>query len=159
MDYNDIGESWYLEGNYDAAISAYLKATTLNRYYAEAWNNLGLAYNQKDQNIEAISAFKWAVLINPRYTEAWNNLGDIYTKMGRSDDAREAYQKAGSFNSNNQQNQFPPPAPQWNQPSFMSNNQGVNNHNQPPEAPLVSFPSQGNKKPGQFPERYYSYRY
>lgn len=150
-DYNDLGESWYLEGDYHAAISAFLKATTINSNYAEAWNNLGLVYSQEEQNIEAVTAFRRAVLINPRYTEAWNNLGDVYTKMGRYDDAREAYQKATSINTNTQQNQFPPSDHQWNEPPMGNNQPGM--YNPPPGTAPMPPQSPWNKNPGQIPGR------
>lgn len=111
-DWNSLGESYYNNGNYDAAITAFMNAVTVNSNYAEAWYNLGNVYEQVGRYQDAILAYRRAVAINPRYVEAWNNLGDVYEKLGRYEDARDAYQRATSISSDISRvppmNQFPP---------------------------------------------------
>jgi tetratricopeptide (TPR) repeat protein len=58
----------------DEAISHYQKALEIKPDYAEAHNNLGLAFFQKGQMAEAITHYQKALEINPNNAAAQNNL-------------------------------------------------------------------------------------
>lgn len=113
-EWNVLGESYYSDGNYDAAISAYLNAVSINPSLSEAWNNLGVVYEATGRYDDALQALNRAVSLNPRYSQAWNNLGDVYTKLGRDEDARKAYQQATSVS--NDYTEKPPFDQRMNQP-------------------------------------------
>ena len=65
---------------------------------ADAWFELGFAYNNLDRPNDAIFAYREALRINPELAEAWNNLGVAYNDLGRYDDAIAAYREALRIN-------------------------------------------------------------
>ena len=67
----------------DEAIAQYQKALEINPNYAEAHNNLGIAFLQKGQVDEAIDQYQKALEINPNYADAHNNLGIAFSQKGR----------------------------------------------------------------------------
>jgi tetratricopeptide (TPR) repeat protein len=74
----------------------------LDPNYSPAYNNLGLAYKQKDDYDKAIEYYQKALKLDfeqvgPGHTEVairYNNLGIAYEYKGEYDKAIEYYQKA-----------------------------------------------------------------
>ena len=113
------GEQALAEKKWKDAAKRFEEAIELEKNYAEAWNNLGLALNNQGHVFEAVEKFKNAVKINPRYTEALYNMGLAYENLDKElklkgDDktikkvqktqyllAVEAYQKALSITPQN----------------------------------------------------------
>lgn len=93
------GISYYEDGNYRAAITAFLNEIATDSESAEIWNYLGLAYLEEQEYSEASSSFKRAVALNPQYIEAWNNLGKSYDLLDRPDDAQLAYLMAEALSA------------------------------------------------------------
>lgn len=144
-EWNDIGESYLDDVDYDAAISAFLNAVSIKSDYPEAWNNLGLSYQYDSQYNRALSAFKRVVALEPEYIEAWNSLGYIYELLNRPEDASFAFQKAATLSNNNSKGYFHPPydnrgeqLPRGITPGIMMN--------QPPGAPIPAMsPAPGSQ--------------
>lgn len=98
-DWSYLGQSYYEEGKYGDAVTAFLNAVATDSESAELWNYLGLSYMAEREYSGAMSAFKRAVALNPQYIEAWNNLGATYKLLDRSDDARLAYLMAQALDA------------------------------------------------------------
>jgi Flp pilus assembly protein TadD len=64
-------------GRVTEAIQRLSEALTLDPYYAQAHNNLGVALQRQGRVGEAIDHFSTAVQLDPDYTRAYNNLGRI----------------------------------------------------------------------------------
>jgi tetratricopeptide (TPR) repeat protein len=61
---------------------------------ADAWNNLGIAYDSLYRYNDATEACCQAVRIDPKNASAWYNLGIACYGLNRYDDAIEAYRQA-----------------------------------------------------------------
>ena len=61
---------------------------------ADAWNNLGIAYDSLYRYNDATEACRQAVRIDPKNASAWYNLGIACYGLNRYDDAIEAYRQA-----------------------------------------------------------------
>ncbi len=81
-------------GQIDKAIEHLQQAVKIDPKFAEALNNLGLAYDKLGRNEEAVEAYKQAIKLKPDYSEAYYNLGGVYYKLGRRQEATEAYKQA-----------------------------------------------------------------
>lgn len=79
---------------FEEAIEAYKKAVTLNPQYGLAYNNLGSAYENIDNESGAFDAYSKAVEINSRHSEAQHNLGAILNQRGQNEKAKACYIKA-----------------------------------------------------------------
>jgi len=64
----------YREGRYAESIAASRAAINLRPNYAEAWNNIGAAYNKLGQYDEAVDACEQALRYKPDFELARNNL-------------------------------------------------------------------------------------
>ncbi len=64
---------------------------------ARAYNNLGLAFNEKGLREKAIGMYDRAIALNPRFALAYSNLGVAYARTGRAGMAIENFQKAVSL--------------------------------------------------------------
>ena len=91
---NERGNSYFLKGEYDHAISAYKKAIEIYPDYAKAHSNLGYAHFERKQFNRAIAEFSMAIEINPEYAKAYNNRGLVYYAQGEYDRAFLDYGKA-----------------------------------------------------------------
>jgi tetratricopeptide (TPR) repeat protein len=79
----------------DEAIASLRRATELNPRLSDAFNDLGVAYIQKQNWDAAIAALRKA-LANPQYLtpeRAYVNLGSIYYARGQYDQAAEEFRK------------------------------------------------------------------
>lgn len=83
-------------GDTDEEIAAYEKAFSLGvadnpmKYI----NNLGLAYDRKQNFSKAVKMFEKAIEVNPGYPGSYNNLGVVYSRMGQFDQALRSFEKA-----------------------------------------------------------------
>jgi len=66
--------------------------------YADAWYNLGNAYDYLKRYNDAIEAYRQALRINPKDADAWWSLGFAYRSLERYNDAIEAYRQALGIN-------------------------------------------------------------
>jgi Flp pilus assembly protein TadD len=70
----------FQQGRYEDSIAMARMALKLRPNYAEAWNNVGAAYNAMKRWDEAIQAEKQALAIKPDYELAKNNLAVAESK-------------------------------------------------------------------------------
>lgn len=86
------------EKDLDKKIELNTKAIKLNPYFAEAYNNRGVAYSKKGDILQAIKDFTKAIEQNPNYTTAYHNSARCYIKLAKKETdngkAKEYYQKA-----------------------------------------------------------------
>lgn len=68
------------EAKYAEAIPYYIKATRMDKNYADPWNNLAVCYSQLDRIDEAIEALKQGLRIHQYYPEGHNNLASFYLR-------------------------------------------------------------------------------
>ena len=81
-------------GQIDKAIEAYSHAIELNLCYADAYNNRGVVYSDKDEHDRAIEDFTKAIELDPQSTLAYSNRGLAYGAKGEHDRAIADYNKA-----------------------------------------------------------------
>mgnify|MGYP003690070711 CR=1 FL=1 len=62
--------------------------------FAEAYNNLGSAYNALGKSKKAIELYEKVFTLKPNYAEAHNNLGSALKDLRRSKEAAKCYEKA-----------------------------------------------------------------
>ena len=65
---------------------------------ALAYNNMGIAYDNKGNYDEAIACYKKAIKLNPDFVMAYGNLGIAYYSKGNYDKAIACYEKAIELN-------------------------------------------------------------
>ena len=97
----NLAVSFYSQRETLRAIQAYQKAIELNPAYIEAYNNLGIIYQELGDFSGAFETYQKAIEINPQYEKAYNNLGILLLFKGRLEEATEAFQKALTINPNN----------------------------------------------------------
>jgi len=74
----NLGEAYYKEGDYTAALREFLKAQELTPDDPILYNDLGLTYKAKGKPDLAIKHFKKALELKHDYAPAKNNLGTAY---------------------------------------------------------------------------------
>ncbi|HEY4220843.1 MAG TPA: tetratricopeptide repeat protein, partial [Myxococcota bacterium] len=75
------------------------RALELDDKSAPLNNLLGVALAGSNYNQAAAAALKKATKLDSKYGAAWANLGVLYAQYGNEDRAREAFFKAGNFDS------------------------------------------------------------
>jgi Tfp pilus assembly protein PilF len=74
----EIGEAYFAQGNYTAALAELLKAERLSPDDPLLHNDLGLCYWAKSRLDLSVQHFKRAIQLKPDYASARNNLGTAY---------------------------------------------------------------------------------
>jgi len=98
--YNNLGEIYRSERQYQNAISNYQQAITLNQNYAQAYNNLGCVLVEVDKVEDAVDSFNMAISSSGNnYADAYSNLGNVLADQGRLNDSLSSYNKAIKVNS------------------------------------------------------------
>ena len=98
--YNNLGEIYRSERQYQNAISNYQQAITLNQNYAQAYNNLGCVLVEVDKVEDAVDSFNMAISSSGNnYADAYSNLGNVLADQGKLNDALSSYNKAIKVNS------------------------------------------------------------
>ena len=92
--YNVAGASNAGLMQFDAAIDNYKQALTIKPDYAETYNNMGNALNDKGDLKAAIDSYKQALKIKPDYAEAYNNMGLALNDKGDLEAAIDSFKKA-----------------------------------------------------------------
>ena len=79
---------------FDAAIDSYKEALKIKPDYAEAYNNMGVALQDKGDLESAIGSYKQALKIKPSHAEAYNNIGNALKHKGDLEAAIDSYKQA-----------------------------------------------------------------
>jgi len=88
-----MGQSFYAENNFTAALVEYSEAEKLTPKNPALLNDLGLAYFRKGRYDLAEAKYLKAIDLKPDFSEARNNLGVNYLEMKRWDDAIAQFKK------------------------------------------------------------------
>ena len=96
--YNIAGASNVGLMKYDAAIESFKQILRIKPDFADAYNNMGIALNNKGDPDAAIDSYRMAVLINARYSEAYSNMGIAQRNKGNPDAAIDSCKKALKIN-------------------------------------------------------------
>lgn len=92
--------TWFLSatihsmiGNNDTAVKHYQKCIKFNPKYADAYNNLGVVYEEQKKHRDAEIAYRKALSLKPDYVSASFNLANILQKCGDYERAKNQYEK------------------------------------------------------------------
>ena len=80
-------------GNYAMAVELLNRAVEADPKSKNAWNDLGLAYFDGQQEKLAINAFQKQIEVNPFDEYAYNNLGRVYLRGRKYDEADKWFRK------------------------------------------------------------------
>lgn len=89
----NLGEAYYKQGNYTAALRELLKAEQLYNQDPILYNDLGLTYLAKGKPGLAIKHFKKSLELKSDYAPARNNLGTAYLAIKEWDRAIEQFKE------------------------------------------------------------------
>ncbi len=79
--------------DYELAVEYYKKALAIDKKFAFAWDNLGIAYRKLNKNAEAVEAYKKSLKIDPKGKMPLMNIGIAYERLGQYDNAIKYYEK------------------------------------------------------------------
>jgi protein O-GlcNAc transferase len=79
---------------FDLSFAAFNKALAIKPEYADAYNNMGNAFQEQGKLEEAVEAYKKVLAIKPDYADAYNNMGTALKDQGKLEEAIEAYNEA-----------------------------------------------------------------
>ena len=91
---NELGNLLLRQGRRLDAEARYLRAVKLDKDFAAAWNNLGVARFSLGKKSEAKTAYRKAVEIQPNYALAWYNLGVCLDALNYYTQAIKSYERA-----------------------------------------------------------------
>jgi tetratricopeptide (TPR) repeat protein len=86
-------------GDQDKAIAHYQKAVAMYPDFAEAWNDLAVAFIRKDRVADAADCLQKAAAIQPRMSMIQSNLSLVQAKLGRLDEAENSARLALELDS------------------------------------------------------------
>lgn len=96
--HRELGRSFFVRGNYEAAAAAYRQALRQNQDAAEAYVGLGSALRMQGQVSEAINAYEHALQVEPNSTAALVHLGYMYadaqTEHQNTEKAKDLFRRA-----------------------------------------------------------------
>ncbi|MFH1648366.1 MAG: tetratricopeptide repeat protein [Patescibacteria group bacterium] len=91
--YNNLGDVYANEGNYDLAIENFKKSVALRPGYADAIHNIGFSYLQKEDYEQAKQYLSQAYQMNPLLYQAAYKLGFISYKEGKIEEAKQYFEE------------------------------------------------------------------
>jgi tetratricopeptide (TPR) repeat protein len=91
---NELGNLLLREGRRKEALDKFEQAVRIDKDYAAAWNNLGVARFALNEKSEAKTAYHKAVAIQPNFALAWYNLAVVLDAENSYDEAIKAYERA-----------------------------------------------------------------
>jgi tetratricopeptide (TPR) repeat protein len=90
----NAAEKLYNKKKYDSAIKYYKESVKNDPSYLDAWNKMGIAYDNIGKNYDAINCYKKCVEIRPNFKIGWYNIGDSYRVLNEYENAVPYYKKA-----------------------------------------------------------------
>ncbi len=97
---NVLGACCAGEGQLDLAVLHYRRALEIKPDYAEAYSNLGIAYETLGKDEDALDCFSNLVKFKGQDSESHNKLGSVLARLGRFDAALESFKKSTHLNPN-----------------------------------------------------------
>ena len=91
--YNNLGNAYVKDKEYDQAADAYQEALRLDPEFAGAYYNLAGVYAQQKEYDLAVKHYKKAIDHRKDFREAYYKLADVYDKQGEYDDAIRTYKE------------------------------------------------------------------
>jgi tetratricopeptide (TPR) repeat protein len=91
---NELGNLLLRQGRRQDARAKFEQAVHIDKDYAAAWNNLGVARFAMNEKSEAKTAYRKAVAIQPNFALAWYNLAVVLDAQDYYEDAIKAYERA-----------------------------------------------------------------
>ena len=99
--YTQAGLMALAEGDFDAALSACLKARDVLAIKADPWFNVGIIYQKLGRLDEALACFVQAQQLEPHNPEVWCNLSSVHFERGVYNEAEKAARKALDLSAQN----------------------------------------------------------
>ncbi len=94
MAHDNLGDSFFQQGQLDSAIAQFQKAVEIKPDDEVAHDDLGNCFLQQGRLDEAITQYQKALAIKPDFALAHNCLGVVFLQQGRTDEAMAQFQKA-----------------------------------------------------------------
>ena len=85
--FNILGAIYVGQNELKVAINHHKKSIEINPYYAEGYNNLGIAFQKLGLLEEAVKNFKKTLKLKPNFSLAYNNLGVALKSLNKLDEA------------------------------------------------------------------------
>jgi len=99
--YNNLGDVYANEGQYDLAVQNFTRSLELKPDYADAVHNLGFTYMQKGDVNKAKYYLQKSFEMNPRLYQSLFKLGYIELQLGNLQGAKYYFQKTLEINPGN----------------------------------------------------------
>lgn len=91
---SNVGRKFYVDDEYEKAVSAFKEEINKKPSAAEAHFNLALAYGKLGQHDNEIAAYEETIKLMPNKPETYFNLGNAYIDKGNKQKAIESLKKA-----------------------------------------------------------------
>ncbi|MCU0610456.1 MAG: tetratricopeptide repeat protein [Candidatus Eisenbacteria bacterium] len=98
--HNLLGNNYFGQQEYGSAIVSFERAITINRRFAQPYNQLGYAHRFLGNYLEAEKAFKTYIELIPNDPNPYDSYAELLLKMGRYDESIVSYQRALALNPN-----------------------------------------------------------
>jgi tetratricopeptide (TPR) repeat protein len=98
--HNQVGAFHFGRQDYEAAVAAYRKATTINPAFSQPYNQMGYAYRFLGQYQEAERAFQKYIELIPGDPNPYDSYAELLMKMGRFEESIKSYEKALAVDPN-----------------------------------------------------------
>ena len=98
--HNLLGNSYFGQQEYAAAIEEYEKATEVAPDFSQPYNQLGYSYRFLEDYAEAERAFKKYIELIPDDPNPYDSYAELLMKMGKYDESITFYRKALEFDPN-----------------------------------------------------------
>src|SRR6266705_3428708 len=92
--YNNRGNAYTSQGQYDLAIEDYDKSINLDPNFVKPLNNRGVAHKRKGELDLALKDFDAAINLDPRYADAFVNRAELREKQGDVSGALKDFDEA-----------------------------------------------------------------
>jgi tetratricopeptide (TPR) repeat protein len=95
--YNNLGDVYSIQGDFELARATYQQAIELDRTYALPFHGLAVIHSEQGEYESALTLYKQAIERHTRDSDraaSWDGLGDVFAALGRYEQAVEAFQQA-----------------------------------------------------------------
>jgi Flp pilus assembly protein TadD len=98
--HNSLGNAYRGMNRLSDAVAEYRSATVLDRFNAEAFNNLGVALDDSDQSADALKCFDWLISVRNDIPQWHTNRGSVQMNAGQTQAAIASFRRAIALNGN-----------------------------------------------------------